>query len=675
MTFNRLYFNRGILIQNFRQHGWIGILYLFALLFAVPLHIATEYREVPQEIASLFLVNGEAQLLFAITFPVVAGLFIFRYLQSGGPADLFHSLPLRREHLLTVNLFSGFILLLVPIWLTVGITGWVWAAQAEPAFIFGGAEIWMWGLSMTIYTLFMFMLTVAIGMCIGQTVLQGLTVYAILLLPVVVWGVFELHLQHYLLGFPSEAIGRYAEKISLVTRVASISSVPPYTIELTIYGILTVIFILLSYVLYARRKVESATQAVTFRIVKPVFRFGFMFTLVLIGGAYFEVISPEGSSGWGIMGYVLGGIVGYIGAEMIIRKTWLIWDTRLLPQFAVYGIVAGLILYVPVADWNGYASRVPEPERVQSVKLGGDYYVYVDGVYLKSDDSHLYSDNPEYIGAVLALHEKIVTSDLPLPANSSSMDRLRDETVMINYQLDNGKTMQRKYQIPEEEFRQELKAIKETDEYKRVAYSTDLLDGDVRSIGLSSNVSGNRKAYISNPGQIREFKALLKQDVLNQTYDDQLTPWSPKFNVEVYALSDAASINQQVPMTYYEIKPSYKQTIEWLKQHGQYEQLEVSPDEISSAQFVKEEINSPGKFKWVYAEENFMNGSPDGSKQVATNNKKIIGDLLERQRSAFYTDQDVVYHIKLNVDRGESIYMMLKQEDLTKEMKEILAEQ
>lgn len=212
MIFNRLFCNRGILFQNFRQHGWIGILYLITLLFSLPLHIGTEYRDLPQQITSLFQANGEVQILFAITFPVAAGIFLFRYVQSGAPSDLFHSLPLRRKHLLTVNLLTGFMMILLPIWITTAITGWVWAALDQPAFIFEGSSIWMWGLSMSIYSLFMFMLTVVVGMCIGQSVLQGLTVYALLLLPVVVWFIFSLHLQHYLLGYPYDEVGRNAEK-------------------------------------------------------------------------------------------------------------------------------------------------------------------------------------------------------------------------------------------------------------------------------------------------------------------------------------------------------------------------------------------------------------------------------------------------------------------------------
>ncbi|MEC0106471.1 hypothetical protein P4H27_05905 [Paenibacillus taichungensis] len=675
MIFNRLFCNRGILFQNFRQHGWIGILYLITLLFSLPLHIGTEYRDLPQQITSLFQANGEVQILFAITFPVAAGIFLFRYVQSGAPSDLFHSLPLRRKHLLTVNLLTGFMMILLPIWITTAITGWVWAALDQPAFIFEGSSIWMWGLSMSIYSLFMFMLTVVVGMCIGQSVLQGLTVYALLLLPVVVWFIFSLHLQHYLLGYPYDEVERNAEKISLVLRMASISGAPVIGWELIIYSILTLLFIPLSYVFYAKRQVESATQAVTFTLVKPIFRFGLMFTLVLISGAYFTIIAPRGSSGWGIFGYILGGIVGYIVAEMIIRKTWLIWSSKLLPKMALYGIVAGLILYVPVASWNGYAARVPELNKVNSIKLGGERYTYTNGVSSKLDEGPFYSSDSEYMKAVIALHQKIVDSDLSLLDDPINPGMRNDEYVFINYKLDNGKVMKRKYYIPEAEFRQELMTLKQTQDYKRVAFDTYKLEEDALSIGIRSTISPYLKVYISNPQQVREFKELLKQDIMDQTYEEQRSPWQSFAFAEMNQESTSNDPFQPKEMWNFEIKPSYDRVLGWLKENKLYEQLEFSVDEVASAQFVKQEVNSPGNPQLLYPQSEYVDGNATGNKQIATKNKKIISQLLKRQRSGYQTERDTIYQIKLNVTQGENIYMILKEEDLTQEMKAILAGQ
>ncbi|GGH57256.1 hypothetical protein GCM10008014_28730 [Paenibacillus silvae] len=675
MIFNRLYFNRGILYQNFRQHGWLGLIYLLLLLLSLPLNIGTAYRENAEKINSLFMVRGELLWFFAISIPVVIGLFLFRYIQAGGPADLYHSLPLKRKHLLTMNLLTGFVMILVPIWITAGVTGWVSAVVKEPAYIFDGTAVWMWGVTMSMVSLFMFTLTVAVGMCIGQSILQGLTVYGICLIPIVFWGVFELHLMRYLLGFPDDAFQYGRTEISPIVRISNLNYAPEWG-ELGIYAALTVILVVLTYIFYRKRHVESATQAITFRIVKPIFRFGFMFTVVLVSGAYFTMIEPRGSEFWGVTGYIIGGIAGYLGAEMIIRKSWLIWSRSLLPRFAVYAGAVAIILYVPVADWNGYASNVPTSDRVEKVRIGGDHFTYVDNNYIKMDDDQFYSANTGYIDAVVTLHQKIVDSDLPLRPLGVNRDARDEEEVRIDYQLKNGKTLSRQYYIPTSNFQQELMDVKNRDDYKTTRYETYILDGEVRNIGIRSGYNRDRTAFITNPELIREFKALLKEEILDQSYEDQRSPWETFASVEVYMnIPESSSklmldgVNRSAT---YEIKPSYSRLIEWLKENKLYDQLRVSEDEVASAQFIKQEINSPGNVKMVYADPQFIDGNPQGNQMIVTKNKKIISELLQRQRAGFYTDNDTIYQIKLNFIRGQNVYMILKEDDLTEEMRAIL---
>lgn len=77
MTRSRYYFNSSIIRQNFRQHGWIGIIYALGLMFALPLQLfmSIDPNAKPQEIDHLFRISGNVQALFIITIPVAAGLF------------------------------------------------------------------------------------------------------------------------------------------------------------------------------------------------------------------------------------------------------------------------------------------------------------------------------------------------------------------------------------------------------------------------------------------------------------------------------------------------------------------------------------------------------------------------------------------------------------------------
>jgi ABC-2 type transport system permease protein len=241
--------------------------------------------------------------------------------------------------------------------------------------------------------------------------------------------------------------------------------------------------------------------------------------------------------------------------------------------------------------------------------------------------------------------------------------------------LENGRVMKRRYNIPETEFHKELMAVKQTEDYKRVAYDTFKLDEDALSIGLRSSLSSFRKVYISNPKQVREFKELLKQDILDQTYEEQSSPWQPIVYAEMNQNSTSTDPYQSKEMRNFDIKPSYKRVLTWLKENNLYDQLQVPVDEIASAQFVKQEIDSPGKAKWVYSDSDYIEVNSSGNKQIATKNKKIISGLLQRQRSGYRTEKDTVYHIKLNFIRGEDVYMILKEGDLTEEMKAILVGQ
>ncbi|MDT0121202.1 hypothetical protein Q9R46_00995 [Paenibacillus sp. RRE4] len=678
MTFNRLYFNRGILHQNFRQHGWLGIVYLLLLLVSLPLYIGTQYRDYTEEINSLFRANGEFHWLMAITVPVVMALFLFRYIQAGGPADLYHSLPLQRNHMLTMNLMTGYAMILIPIWITAGVTGWVSAVLDEPTFSFDSTAVWMWGVTMSIVSLFMFTLTVAVGMCIGQSILQGLTVYGISLIPLIFWGTFEMHLKRFLYGYPVDIFRFKIETISPISRMGSLSYAIPGWGEIGIYATLTVVLSTLSYLLYRKRHVESATQAITFQIVKPIFRFGLMFTIVLLSGAYFSMISPGNTEEWGVAGYIIGGVAGYVGAEMIIRKTWLIWNRSLLPQFAVYGIAAALILYVPVADWNGYATNVPSKDNVEKVRIGGDQRIYVDNQIVKLNDEQFYSSSVGYIDAVLTLHHKIVDTRQSLNDRGQNQIIPDQESVRIDYKLKNGKTISRQYTVQETNFQQEFQNMKNFEDYKVVSYGTYALDNDVHSVGIRSRLTSDRAVYISDPQLIREFKALLKTEILNQTYEDQKSHWESYASAEVYQNYRDESHKQILDnpnlSSTYEIKPTYTRLIAWLKENKLYDQLQVSVDEIASAQFIKQEIDSRGKATLVYPDPQLIDQSLTGKKKVATKNKEIISQLLQRQRSGYYTDQGIFYQIKLNFNKGQNVYMMLKEEDLTEDMKTILSE-
>ena len=125
------FINKGILHNDFKRYGWMGVVYLLAWLSAVPLQLVMissrpEIIKVHYTASTYLRVfefnNSPLSLFLLLMAPVLAGLLIFRYLQTGKAADLEHSLPIRRETLYNTHLLSGLVLLLFPVMITALVT-------------------------------------------------------------------------------------------------------------------------------------------------------------------------------------------------------------------------------------------------------------------------------------------------------------------------------------------------------------------------------------------------------------------------------------------------------------------------------------------------------------------------------------------------------------------------
>jgi ABC-2 type transport system permease protein len=170
--------------------------------------MSTGNERVPTVLRSLFdsTNSGDGmQNIILLAVPVLAGVVLLRFIQRQGSSDLYHSLPLRREHLLTAHLISGLILLLVPIWLTAGVTALL-NTSVELPFIFHINDIGSWALVVSVLTIFLFAFTVFVGICVGQSLLQSVVVYALLLLPFFLYSMISRFLGHNLYGY-SQIIG------------------------------------------------------------------------------------------------------------------------------------------------------------------------------------------------------------------------------------------------------------------------------------------------------------------------------------------------------------------------------------------------------------------------------------------------------------------------------------
>lgn len=666
MTPSRLFFNSSIIRQNLRQHGWIGIIYALGLLFALPMQLFMREtpNSLPQEIKNLFQIGNGIQSLFIVVFPVAAGLFLLYYLQVKSPADLWHSLPLRREHLLTTHLLSGLLLLLPPVWLTAAVTAVVrqWGGNM---FIYEGMDIWNWCLVVSLLTIFLFCFSLFVGICTGQSIAQGIITYILLLFPAFLISLMNSHLSTYLYGYPYVySVNSNAETWSPLMHIMNIAANPFSVREMWIYGALSVFFIALSFLLYRKRHVEKAGQAIAFTAFNPFFKAGVMFCAMLISGTYFT--SYKQQLGWVIGGYAIGAGIGYVVAEMILRKIWQILTRRVPLEWAVYTVLIGLLLYIPASGLTGYENRVPSNDKISGVYAGGNYWMQdysQDTLANLPIDQDPFSSDKDYIEAVRKLHLALAAVR-PERNPQSVANYTRFQSFTLVYRLNNSRKLVREYLVPIKGFEPELKAVMETEAYKREAYNMFQLEENTYRIRLSNR---DKVVEISNPVEIAEFKEILKREILNMSFEEQTSDRTTQAYIEVY--SDQKQIVNRSSL-FYEWEPFYQEMENWLVEKGYADKVRTTAAEIKSAEIMKDDFDGSLSNEEVYNPEKHVELARKEKHTAVTVDKTLITTILEHERD--FAARHGMILVRMEYKNGNIEYVQLEDSDLTPALRALL---
>lgn len=674
MTRGRCFFNRGLVMQNFRQHGWIGIIYACGLFFAVPLQIllTNDLTLLNQKYSNLFQLGDGIQGALITFAPLATGLLLSRYLQVKAPADLWHSLPLRREHLLTSHFLSGAILLLIPIWLTTGMTALanIWSGYL---FDFSAEAIWQWGIAVSVISLFIFCFTVFVGICTGQSVLQGIVSCILLLLPYVLMQFISFYFSLYLYGYP---YGYFTSSVrtdlwSPIVHLFSVNHRAFGVGELCVYTTMTLVIIALCYLLYRKRHSEIAGQAIAFSYFNPLFKAGVMLCCMLVAGNYFAM-NMNGKIGWTFAGYMIGAVIGFAASEMVMRKSWHILNRKVSLHFVVYTLLLGSLLYLPISGWTGYEARVPKIGQISEVYAGSLYNLYAEKPnelnpyvqYSPFSKIHPLSDDADYIEAVQKLHSTIAVIRPKAPAAPSFFYDTRVRTMNMVYCLANGRRLIREYQVPIAGFEPELRAVMETEGYKRTEYVLPQLEGPVQKINISTREG---VIVLTKTDDINEFKDLLRQEILAMSYEDQVGDNLPLASIE---LPVTTSDRNEVTFFSYSLLPSYHKLLAWMADKG-YDKFLIKPKDISSIEIAAfEPENVPNAASYYYNPDKYMALARQENRTIVTEDKKSIGAVLDRQKS--FSVRKGTYLVKENYVNGSPDYVLVESGSLPLELKQQL---
>ena len=428
--------------------------------------------------------------VISIVYAILCAMAVWSYLYNARSVGMMHTLPIRREGLFVTNVLSGLTMMAIPYAVTgvllvlvsllfggfepVGVLVTVLGVMGESLFFFGLATFCafivgnvfmlpaLYGLLNFIAVLTDFMVNLlAQGFCFGLNSSYSGTVEW---LSPVVYLVQKISPNStYETQWVTDRLGGQRYETSVLTSV---------TLEngwlIAAYAAAGAALLGLAWLLYRRRRSESAGDVVAVGWMKPVFRYGCAVYAAILGGRllyallwdsfqsgrYFTVLPM-------ILCMIAGGAIGYYAASMLLAKTPRVFKTTWKGMLAV-ALGCAALCGAMKCDLFGVTRRVPAPDSVKLVNVyaaGGNYYLTPG----KDDD---------LIAEVRALHQAIVDDrdyimstaegrsvymeteegsyTIGAPASeivSTSVSSFANTSVRFTYTLNSGLKVERRYNL------------------------------------------------------------------------------------------------------------------------------------------------------------------------------------------------------------------------------------
>ena len=417
--------------------------------------------------------------ILSLLYAILCAMLVWSYLYNSRSVGLMHTLPITRRGVFVTNFLSGMAMMLIPY----AIVGTLCVLISLAYGVLEPVGLLVTVLGVLGESFFYFASATLVAFMVGN-VFALPAVYFLLhfLAPLLDWllclfaGNFIFGLDSYYSGvveFLSPTVYLVErvnvnctyEEVQVVTELTHtdgyITRLTAVTLEnawlIGVYALVGVVFLALAYVLYARRRSESAGDVVAVGWMKPVFRFGLAALAALLGGQALYALfwdSFQSGSYYDALPMavcmLVAGTIGYYAASMLLAKSLRVfrgsWKGLIL-------VAAGCIALCCVLrfDLLGISRRVPEASQVQKVEFYAADNTYK--LYPGEDDALLEQ--------VRSLHKAIVADqdyvrtyeDSDRRYLAVSDDTMTETYIRFIYTLNNGLQVERRYSIPLTKYR------------------------------------------------------------------------------------------------------------------------------------------------------------------------------------------------------------------------------
>lgn len=413
-------------------------------------------RSALQDSINYELIDTSCIILFKFIFTCYSfliGIQTFSYLYRKKLCSTIHALPLTRTCMYMTNILSGLAGILLPILVTALATGIYLLVNGLNITV-----IFAWTGLVFGYCLIFYALAILTVMLTGHLVASA-AIYLVLNFGLIAAQiVFEIFPSLFYYGISMKDISDMATifspfvHLTLYMHAKNLGMTPSDSLlaadhkgiyALCIYAAAAVVFLVISLLLYKRRRLETFGDPIVTKKLQPVFLYagtalgGTLSAVLLFSLFSFDVIdfypNSQNTSAFVCL-FLLSGIVVYFVINMLLMKTIHVFKSS-YKGIVVYTVLASAFLFAVHLDPFGIEEKIPEQADITSSTINIDWG---NSRTMKEKDD---------IASLLKLHSEIL----------KNRDTLQDElyngslgwiNISITYHLKNDKTLKREYYVP-----------------------------------------------------------------------------------------------------------------------------------------------------------------------------------------------------------------------------------
>ena len=391
------FFNKTVFKKNLTRFAPVMAVYTLCLILGMMM-LYQNNEEMGRTFWFASRIAGNLQLmgLVNLLFAPLVAMLLFGDLYNSRMCNALHAMPMRRETLFLTNVVSGLLFSMIPTavmaLLSVPLLN---ATIVENAWQI--ALLWYVGTNLQFITFF--------GVAIFSVFCTGNRFAMAVVYAVLNGGAFILYYIINTLYTPMLfGVVTPDRWVSLLTPVADMTSgayvavedfhqlslrfygresemVAAFSVDqgkftsLLIYAAVGIVFAIVGLLLYRKRNLECAGDAIAFPILQPLFQLVCAVgvgTLVVMGVETF--LAYRIGAGMSMLYLLLfcGGAAGWFGAKMLLKRTTRVFQLRSWVGLGILTAMVAVSLVATRFDVLGIEDRIPDVEDVSSVTLNFD---------------------------------------------------------------------------------------------------------------------------------------------------------------------------------------------------------------------------------------------------------------------------------------------------------------